>query len=449
MSDWYKKHEKDVAAAIKKAKEADREKALVCIFAKMKDNTHCICTHIMANKAELMGKEAKTEGGKIISTGVLFRGEGGLTFEVSSGSVAVKALFVKAATAVVGSQVNAVVIASPDSKNLESPSPEEEAEDNGQPDGKAAFAERLKSLIALVQKANSPTLAQEAKVRLGEANGHASKQEFEQANALLDQLEKQLSAKPAPASAQATSATPTKAAPPAPPAPPAQASTDSKGDGVAAFSERVKAIIVRVQQAGDAKLAEQAKQQITEAQGLVRNKEFGKAGEILNRLEASLPKGAATAKAPEKGQTEKGHSDVGGISVMKLGKARVEWISIRTIAIKEIKRIQFALQREFMDDHEQQQQLDKALSRLDKISADLNENLDEQLDQVLNAQTESDRQKLAAAAKTSLASLVQLIENDPIVANMDGNEILPDTKIVAPMRAKLAEIAAALGTAKA
>ena len=44
-----------------------------------------------------------------------------------------------------------------------------------------------------------------------------------------------------------------------------------------------------------------------------------------------------------------------------------------------------------------------------------------------------------------MTKFTNYLETDPVMMTLDGNEVLPETRITGPLRAKLQEIAAALG----
>ena len=47
-------------------------------------------------------------------------------------------------------------------------------------------------------------------------------------------------------------------------------------------------------------------------------------------------------------------------------------------------------------------------------------------------------------AREALASTEQLIASEPLMADLDGNELMPELHVVAPMRTALRGVAAAL-----
>jgi len=64
---------------------------------------------------------------------------------------------------------------------------------------------------------------------------------------------------------------------------------------------------------------------------------------------------------------------------------------------------------------------------------------------VLNEQDLSQRAKLSAIAKKTMSDFMTFVDTDPIMSALDGNEILAETKMTEPIRAKLNEVAVALG----
>jgi len=136
---------------------------------------------------------------------------------------------------------------------------------------------------------------------------------------------------------------------------------------------------------------------------------------------------------------------VDGLSIMKLGKARIEWNGIRSKAVQDIQLLRTALNAEFADDVEQQPQVNAALTKLDSLIAELNADLGAKLDDVLNAKADAQRNESIKSAKATMQQFVTLVETDEVMAALDGNEITPDAQITAPLQAKLRDIAAALG----
>src|SRR5262249_44923251 len=151
----------------------------------------------------------------------------------------------------------------------------------------------------------------------------------------------------------------------------------------------------------------------------------------------ALATAGATATAPQGAPT--------ALSLIKLGKARLEWIGSRSKAVQDIGGLKAAIEAELKDDPEQQGQLAAALKRLDGLITELNEDLGNQLDAVLNASDPGQSQALARTAQATMDRFIKFVDTDEIMAELDGNEVLPGLQITGPLRAKLRDIAIGLG----
>lgn len=127
----------------------------------------------------------------------------------------------------------------------------------------------------------------------------------------------------------------------------------------------------------------------------------------------------------------------------KLTQVRSEWLSLRDSAVADLRRVQQQLRYEFSSDAAQAAPLAQALARLDTLASGLAAPLAEQIDAALAAPA-AQRGTLAAQAKATLQTLVRLLD-DPLVRELDGNELLGDAFVALPLRAKLIEIHAFLG----
>ena len=146
-----------------------------------------------------------------------------------------------------------------------------------------------------------------------------------------------------------------------------------------------------------------------------------------------------TIGAPSGGDS----ASTGTFSVMRLGKARVEWIGVRRAAVSEIERLRETINAEFKDDEEQAAQLAAALGELGQRINYLNPTLEEQLDALLNA-SPAEQGKFVGVARDTLEQFISYLDTDELMMEFDGNEVLPDMVVVAPMRAALSNIAAAM-----
>lgn len=349
------------------------------------------------------------------------------------------------------------------------------------------FASKLKAIqpvLAKVESINKP-VADQAKTQVAEGNKAFVAKQYDVANAALDRAQTILK--------QGLTA----------PAPSPSTSGADQGKATSEFTTRLKAIqpeLVKVE-AVNKPAADQAKAQIMEGNKAFVAKQFDAANAALDRAEAILKQGM-TAAEPAAGadqaewerrvtelepkilaaqKTRAGEAkwmtlfmsaqDLGSegefakslaildkldellnaaptatvptLSVMKLGKARMEWIQVRLHALREFRRLKDILHEEYKDDPEEQKALAASKARLDGLVASINEELGVQLDEVLNADPEQ-QQELIPVAKATLERFVRVIKSDDILSVIDGNEYAPDMQVAAPLTAKLQEIAAVL-----
>jgi hypothetical protein len=218
--------------------------------------------------------------------------------------------------------------------------------------------------------------------------------------------------------------------------PPAPPGTDSGGHEV---MKRLNAMTadIKAALAGPNKTAVQTRFVAVNMQ--IKNKDYVAAAKTLDELEGLI-------KAPrpmESGGT--GPQGDGKFSVMKLGKARIEWGQLASKAVADIGTLLELIDDEFGDDVAQKDQLASAKKRVEKLVADLKDELSPALDNVLNGKDETQRKPLIETAKGILAKYVKIVQSDPIMTNLDGNEVMPEMQVAGPMQSKLQEIAAALG----
>lgn len=167
----------------------------------------------------------------------------------------------------------------------------------------------------------------------------------------------------------------------------------------------------------------------------------------LEQAQDTLTKLAELLKSLGSPSGGSGASPTGGsgkVSLVKLGKARLEWITVRDAALADLRALQATIAAEFKSDAEQLQALKAALTKLNEGVRELEAKLPDELDLVLNAE-EANRPPLIAAARKTIDRLTNYLNTDPIMAELDDNEVIPGMKVVAPVRAKINEISAALG----
>ncbi|HND55119.1 MAG TPA: hypothetical protein PLV92_22045 [Pirellulaceae bacterium] len=132
------------------------------------------------------------------------------------------------------------------------------------------------------------------------------------------------------------------------------------------------------------------------------------------------------------------------VSLVKLGKARIEWLPVRDKAIADIRALKVVIGSEFANDADQKPQLAAALKTLDQIIADIGLNLHEQLDAILSAD-QSARVALISKAKTTIDGFRTKLDRDPIMVELDDNEFVPGMQVVGPLKSILRDITVALG----
>lgn len=200
--------------------------------------------------------------------------------------------------------------------------------------------------------------------------------------------------------------------------------------------------------------ADKIKQAVAKAGELANKGQVGEAMALLDqiaRLTGSPPKAppqpgqaaGSVPKAPPQASGKPG--DAAGFSVAKLSKARLEWGAVRGEALRGIEQLARRVEDEYRNETDQVAQVTEATKKLRSLAAQLKEDLETQLDKVLNAADAAARSAEMAAAKTRLTDVLRVVATDPLMKELDGNELMPDLQIVKPMQDKLREIAAALG----
>jgi hypothetical protein len=127
-----------------------------------------------------------------------------------------------------------------------------------------------------------------------------------------------------------------------------------------------------------------------------------------------------------------------------LARARQAWSKDRLDAIAGIGALRDAIRQEFAADDEQATELAAAMARLEDLVGQLDDGLDRTLDTVVNEADAEQRLRLRPAAMATLDRMDAFVSENELMTELDGNEILPDMKIVAPLKSRLAEVRAAL-----
>jgi len=153
-------------------------------------------------------------------------------------------------------------------------------------DPSIAFNERLKALLPKIKEAAGRPAGEDARLKASEAGVFARKQDFDQAQALLDEVEQLL------------------AAPVDAPAPETRQRTDA---GVE-ITERLKALMPRLKELAGTPQGDELRLMLSEAGVFARKKEFDQAGALLDRAEQLLAGGSTDT--PQDEQTAPPTGDV-------------------------------------------------------------------------------------------------------------------------------------------
>ena len=141
-----------------------------------------------------------------------------------------------------------------------------------------------------------------------------------------------------------------------------------------------------------------------------------------------------------------GGGDDGGLSVKEIQEVRAKWAQERDKAIKEIKRLAEAIVKEFAAEKDQLPQVRKAVTDLYALAdKQLKADLEHQLDAAASAKDAAARAQAVSNARRALQEMQSLLDSHPVMRELDGNEILSDMRVVAPMKQTLSAVEAALG----
>lgn len=218
-------------------------------------------------------------------------------------------------------------------------------------------------------------------------------------------------------------------------------------DPVKAFTARLGALQPRIKSAlaGGGSAVDQIKSAVAKAGELAGKGGVDAANKLLDQVEkqlgaaraavgsaAAAPAAAAAAAAPDP-------------ALAKLGQARSEWMAARAQAVRGIEQLAQRIEQEYRDEVGQRSQVQAATARLRALAGQLRADLETQLDAALKEKDPNRRAAMLRTAKVALAAVVKTVAQDPLMKELDGNELMPELQIVKPMQERLREIAAALG----
>lgn len=213
-------------------------------------------------------------------------------------------------------------------------------------------------------------------------------------------------------------------------------------DPVKAFTARLGALQPRIKSvlAAGGSAADQIKVAVAKAGDLAAKGGADAANKLLDQVEKQLgaARSGATAAAPAAAAAP-------DPALAKLGQARSEWMAARAQAVRGIEQLAQRIEQEYRDEAGQQAQVKAATARLRALAGQLRADLETQLDAALKEKDANRRAAMLRTAKVALAALAKTIAQDPLMKELDGNELMPELQIVKPMQERLREIAAVLG----
>lgn len=227
----------------------------------------------------------------------------------------------------------------------------------------------------------------------------------------------------------------------------AQADTDTRGEELARALQgrhrELKAGMDRLRAQGGALAAamDKADEQFA---ALLKREQFGDAERLLGALRekvaaAGKPAGGAGGAGAQATDPRRDPT------LQRLEAARSAWAKARGDAVKGIEELARAIEQEYRDEHDQRDQVAEATKKLRSLAGQLKDDLEKQLEQLVKTADAAARNNQIRAAKTRLTEVLRVVAADPLMKEIDGNELLPNLQIVKPMQERLREVAAALG----
>ncbi len=250
-------------------------------------------------------------------------------------------------------------------------------------------------------------------------SGHVRNQDFVAAQRSLDEIVQLLG--------EGASGTPTTG--------------DAQGNLSADFNQRLRTLLPRIKSLSGTPAGDQARTRTAEAGELAKKQNFEQAHRALDEVETLLTAQVTATEGMGGAADEAGR----GFSIVKLGKARLEWRDVRRDALAELDLVKEAIVEAYEGEPKKQGEVREAIRRLDTLFVTLDESLYAELDEVLNAPTPTERQTKIAVAKATVKRFLDFTLTNPIMTTVDDNRFVKDTRVAGPIRAKLNEIAAALG----
>lgn len=228
-----------------------------------------------------------------------------------------------------------------------------------------------------------------------------------------------------------------------------------------AFAARLGALLPKVKLilAEPGSDADRIRTAVARAGELAGRGNAAQANALLDQVEKQLEplvKALEEAKAKEETDAEaaQGTEEGGGAgtpakaappTTARIDKALVDaWATVRSDALRGIDQLAKRIEQEYRDEHDQRKQVQDAVGRLRALAGQLKADLETQLAQAIKEADANRRAALLRTAKTTLTGVLRTVAQDPLMKELDGNELMPELKIVKPMQERLREIATAL-----
>ncbi|MFN0184738.1 MAG: hypothetical protein ACKVQR_13070 [Aquabacterium sp.] len=199
------------------------------------------------------------------------------------------------------------------------------------------------------------------------------------------------------------------------------------------FTARLEALMPRIQAAvkkagvGGKKILGA----VEDAGKLAKGNRVGLAEKMLDRVESMI---AEVDKAQR--------DDKVGPAFAKLAG---EWAKVRSAAIAGVDQLAAHIETEYADDPDQAAQVKQAVSRLRDAARQLKPDLDTLLKALADSKSDANRERITKGVRTAVNATRKLLQVDPLLKEVDGNELMPSLRVIKPMLDTLSRAESALG----
>jgi hypothetical protein len=223
-----------------------------------------------------------------------------------------------------------------------------------------------------------------------------------------------------------------------PATPTEQATTETKSEGDPELVDRIEAALkamgARVQDAIKRlpSLKGEVLGMMAQARTLAKSGDASGADALVKRITTLLDRIDA--------QKEQAGQGAGGVSVKKLGQARIEWQGVRSVSLEGVATLKARIRKFFAGRPDLASRVENGLKTLDQAVGKLNEDLARMLDLVLNEADPAKRTALARDVAATARTFLNLTATDPVISVIDSSKFADGLMVVRPMADKLNEI---------